>query len=186
MTERVWKICLTPGLYTELYIYTRSNRLSGISDIMTALRICLLTLWVVGTTHAILSCGSRDAVFSDPYSSTSLSTAAGTDGKFDILSLTFKESPTSNNNSFTEISFTLKSAFDNTLLPCYGSRTVVNPVTDGINGTCIYPGGVMGDVNTTFMYSQDRWAGYEHDPYARLYIDQWFFCNYDSSPRVRP
>jgi hypothetical protein len=76
------------------------------------------------------------------------------------------------------VNFTLASAFDHVNLACYGETTTstagaFTPDTPGagyVNGTCAYPGTMMGAVQTSFQYNLDYTQ-------ADLYIYQDFTCN---------
>jgi hypothetical protein len=85
-----------------------------------------------------------------------------------------------NNGQSTHVAvnFTLASAFDHVDLACYGKTTTstagaFTPDNSGkgyVNGTCSYPGALMGHVETTFQYNLDYTQ-------ADLYIYQDFLCN---------
>ncbi|OIW35695.1 hypothetical protein CONLIGDRAFT_639953 [Coniochaeta ligniaria NRRL 30616] len=76
------------------------------------------------------------------------------------------------------VNFTLTSAFDHVNLACYGETTTstagaFTPDNTGagyVNGTCSYPGSLMGAVDTSFQYNLDYTQ-------ADLYIYQDFTCN---------
>lgn len=76
------------------------------------------------------------------------------------------------------VNFTLISAFDNINLACFGETTTstpgdFTPENAGaglVNGTCKYPGTLMGAVETSFQYNLDYTV-------ADLYVYQDFECN---------
>ena len=83
------------------------------------------------------------------------------------------------------VNFTLTSAFDHVNLACYGQTitatagdfTPDNVGAGYVNGTCSYPGTLMGPVETSFQYNLDYTQ-------ADLYIYQDFTCN--RTARGRP
>jgi len=91
-----------------------------------------------------------------------------------------------NNGQSTHVAvnFTLASAFDHVNLACYGETTTstagaFTPDNVGkghVNGTCSYPGTLMGHVETTFQYNLDYTQ-------ADLYIYQDFTCNRTATGR---
>lgn len=82
------------------------------------------------------------------------------------------------------VNFTLTSAFDHVNLACHGETTTSTPgdFTPGntgvgyVNGTCKYPGTLMGAVETSFQYNLDYTK-------ADLYVYQDFECNRTSTGR---
>jgi hypothetical protein len=81
-------------------------------------------------------------------------------------------------STLVSVNFTLTSAFDHVDLVCYGVTTTstageFTPNNTGagyVNGTCSYPGTLMGAVETSFQYNLDYTQ-------ADLYIYQDFTCN---------
>jgi hypothetical protein len=163
-------------------IFSRDINIDGIhrqGRNMVAIRKVVGIVFAI-RVHALLSCGQVDNAFN-----AAVPPVDGSDGHWYFESLNVTKSPTSPGSSSltaVDITFNLRSALDNSTLSCEGHDTVSNPNSGRVNGTCIYPGGDMGEVDTTFAFGLEMDSRSYSYP---LFIDQTFLCS-PPSPNQRP